>query len=1258
MSLLLADATDLSQWANRRDAQSLLPDLLRRLVLTTGNGLDHVAFRSGDGVHLGGWDGTVRAASPSPFVASGYSGWEAGCDRDVKGKADDDYDARTRDPLGLDPSQTSFVFVTPRRWRDKAKWAADKKRTGVWKEIAAYDGDDLAAWLITAPAVHIWLSIAIGKHPRSAEDLESFCRTWARVTRPPLVDALLLAGRAEESQKVEKWALGQPSALPIQADTEDEALAFVLAALREMKELERDTMLARAVVVHDEPTWIQLTTGKTPLVLAPTFQDRSRIAAATMDGHYVVIPLTRSEPTSRDTVELPRPRCATAAAALEKMGIAKQEAEALAPLARAGLGALRRRLAITPAGLTPVWATSETQRDVVPALLVGRWDERREGDRAVVAELARRDYDEYRTVLERLSRTPDPPVRLLGTTWMISAKDDAWALLHRVVSGRDLDTFEAVAVRCLGEVNPKFDLAPKEQWLAALQGKVPVHSETIRDGIGDTVALLAATSGIFQPSTTRTGQEWADRIGHRILEPATTVQHWASLGPQLRALAEAAPDGFLDIAGRAFRPGSELATGIFSDADGIFSTSPHTELLWALELLAWSADHLARAALCLAGLASVDPGGKTVNRPLRSLHEIFLPWHPATAATVERRVHVLDLVRKDYPKVAWDLLCGLLPSGYGIAMPTPRPKRRDWAPGQQSVLGAEYSAIVQAVTTRVRDDVGTDGPRWKTVLESLSHLQDADFEPTIDRLAAIDPAKIRAADRLEIWSSLRSIISRHREFGDASWALPASRLERLDQLYERLQPVDPLERVAWLFNNGPQPPACIERDWRKRATIVEEMRREAVQTLAAQEFAPLLELAEKVEHPRSIGFALGQLRSDITEAVLARTLGSPNLVWRDVAQGLLFGRASVDGQRWLEELRESPQWEQWSTAQKTDYFLALPFGANTWELLADESPAILESYWQQVGYMGRGQLSADDRDQAAAAFVSHRRFATATHFLSLYSSGCERPPNPQFALELLERIGTSESTERDVNWSSLAHDIGGLLEIAAAPQDAPIERIAKLEWLFLRLLEHQRPPKALHAAMSRDPSLFVEVLTVVYKGRNEPASEVGENDQLLASLGHDLLEEWRLLPGSGDSGAIDPAQLSSWMAQARDLATSADRAAIADIQIGGLLACAPPDKDGHWPHISVRDLIEQIGSEPLERGIVTGIYNNRGLVSRAADEGGEQERELVRKYRGYVIALSDRWPRTARMLKAIAERYNKEARDEDLRAEFEDDRWS
>jgi hypothetical protein len=89
-----------------------------------------------------------------------------------------------------------------------------------------------------------------------------------------------------------------------------------------------------------------------------------------------------------------------------------------------------------------------------------------------------------------------------------------------------------------------------------------------------------------------------------------------------------------------------------------------------------------------------------------------------------------------------------------------------------------------------------------------------------------------------------------------------------------------------------------------------------------------------------------------------------------------------------------------------------------------------------------------------------------------------------------------------------------------------------------------------------------------------------------------------------------------------------------------------------WPHAAVRGIVEDTISDELERGVANGIYNSRGVVSRALDEGGAQERKLVERYNGYAAALKTQWPRTASMLRRIADFYSHDAAREDAEMEL------
>jgi len=113
-NLELVDASDLNDWALRREAQELLPRLIRQLLRSTP-GVTGLSVRAGEGIGVPGWDGHVDGGAGTACVPRGPSRWEIGTSEDPRGQAQDNYRKRTADPHGFIPASAAFVFVTFRR---------------------------------------------------------------------------------------------------------------------------------------------------------------------------------------------------------------------------------------------------------------------------------------------------------------------------------------------------------------------------------------------------------------------------------------------------------------------------------------------------------------------------------------------------------------------------------------------------------------------------------------------------------------------------------------------------------------------------------------------------------------------------------------------------------------------------------------------------------------------------------------------------------------------------------------------------------------------------------------------------------------------------------------------------------------------------------------------------------------------------------------------------------------------------------------
>ena len=119
--------------------------------------------------------------------------------------------------------------------------------------------------------------------------------------------------------------------------------------------------------------------------------------------------------------------------------------------------------------------------------------------------------------------------------------------------------------------------------------------------------------------------QYADIIVRGLLGNADE-RRWWSLASELRTLAEVSPDTFMSAIEESLSRENPPVMVLFKEDEGpLFGHAYHSNLLWALETLAWSPEYLSRAAEILARLALLDPEGRYANRPKNSLRSSLPP---------------------------------------------------------------------------------------------------------------------------------------------------------------------------------------------------------------------------------------------------------------------------------------------------------------------------------------------------------------------------------------------------------------------------------------------------------------------------------------------------------------------------------------------------------------------------------------------------------------------------------------------------------
>jgi hypothetical protein len=1257
---LLATASDLDDWATRRESQAMLPQLVRKLVFATTERGGRVEFAAGEGVQSPGWDGLTDFVVRTAFVPAGLAGWELGTGGDPNAKANDDYRARTKAPLELTPSKSTFVFVTLRRWREKRDWAAAKRAEKVWKDVVALDADDLEAWLENAPAVHAWLSAHIGKRPEGAVDLSSYAANWLEATVPALSADFVLAGREEAATAVRSWLFDGAGSIALQAETRDEGIVFFASVLQQLPPDEREQIEVRAVVVSTERAWEQLTLSRDPLILIPLIAPTS-IASAERNGHRVVLPLTPTETSARKPVAVGPIDRKKAAPVLEKLGLKEQDAATLAALARRSMMAFRRQRGTTPELLRPRWAAAEHARILVLAMLIGAWDDdEKKGDREIVSRISDMPYGTFVAQLRPWSTETDPPVRNIGDKWLIVSKEDSWPLLHRYLTRDDLRRFHDATIDVLTTPDPRLDLPRDEQWMANAFGHSPRYSHTLTESLADTLALLGVR-GDDTRATAESGQAVASAVVRQVLEKGNADHRiWASLSGVLALLAEAAPERFLEGVEGGLRGQEPVLKHLFTDAPGMTSftaSSPHPGLLWALERLAWAPEHLARAAKALARLSILDdPRGTLGNRPDASLRQLFLCWHPQTEASLQKRFAVLNMLRTSVPDPAWTLMLALLPRDHDVSSNHGPARWRDWGHEPPRVTHGEYARGVREVIALILDDVGDRGDRWAALIPHFEQLSREDAVKAIGRLRALPVDSFDASARETIRRALRESVSRHRSHPDATWELTPEDVEVMVEIHNAFAPAEPLGRYGWLFTNTQ--PALLEGrevDWEEHAKLLRDHRVSAVRAIADAGGIPaVVEFAGGVENAFEVGVVLGvtTLADSEIASLLTRHLAAEDASLSLFARGLACEGAHRRGRTWAEELlrNEGPSW---TPEQRAEFLLCFAVQEDaTFALVDAQDDATQRAYWARVGPWG---MPESRMEYTIRNLIRGGRPYFAADYLASYVHSRSKPtPRAALIADTLDAVLQSAPTATDPIPQNFGYDLGKLVEtLAADPADVPLPRIAGIEWALVPLLSnHHLQPRILHGELGRDPAFFVELVTLVYRGKNEEPKEFSKDDQLRARAAHKLLESWHTLPGTRPDGSIDPAALMTWVTDTRAQLAAADRTEIGDLRVGEVLGAGPMGDDGLWPHEAVRAVLEQVESPEIVRGAALEVYNSRGVVSKDLDEGGAQERELVERYRAYARAMEDEWPNTAGLLRDIASFYEHDATRSDTAVEL------
>ena len=1244
----LITASGLKRWAETksRDAQSYFPELIRRLLVETPEASE-ISIRTGDGVSLPGYDGEAIIKKPTKLLPAGLLRFEFGTNKDPNKKATEDYNKRKEKAS----SDEVFVFVTPRRWRNKEEWVSRRQAEGSFKEVKALDADDLELWLQLAPSAHIWISEKLDLHPRDAITLEKWWDEFSKSTDPSLPVKLFVAGRNAAARDFRSMLGGDPRLISIRSEWEDDALGFLAAVLTEQNETNFSN--TSPTIIRSAEVWDRITASPGSGVLIPLFYDPNTNCAISNGRHVVEVLDSNTARRGKDVIELPRLNRSEAVDAFRSEGVEWRQADSLALLARRSMPALVREISCSSRIQRPGWSRSSSANTLSALMLAGRWmEDSNYEDLQVISELADISLKDLESFISEATQGPDPAIRKVGSIFIFTSPKQAFLELGSMISLNLASRWAKIVSRVLLEPDLLEGLNLKQKIEAQMEGKQRTFSPILRSGLADSLALAGAINSLGD------GTKLTEKVVSNILRQVTSDNDedhtWLDIVDVLPLLAEAEPEIFLSALEDDLNTDNPSVAQLFQESRdflGLDSQYKHHNLLRALETLCWSPEHLVSSIRILTNLCQYDLPKNSGDTPLISMSNSLCGWVRNTNADIPTRIQSIIACHLTDSLVGWNLIQKLWSNNYSVVSSLARPRYRYWEPDSKIVPAIEGSNFISEIVNQAIDWIREDNSKLPWLVEALAEVSAEDFDKIITFFEVeLISDKLNKDTRLCAFEKARNIAARYKHLVITEQTISKEQKDRLNTLVASLEPSDDPRKFTYLFSWDPNLPNVDTIDNDEYSLALQDARHKAFDEIFSQS-APwdhLEAIAKRAGNPSQVGYTLALYnRTDTLDAIL-RWLGSDCAPLQEAATTWVNHHLEIKGPALLEHILGRDDF----TGKARELFISsIPTTSRFWHILY-RYPDDYEAFWTRTQFFF---TTEEDMIIAIEKLIDQKRPWSA---INVASRGIPNSPSGKeenllestLLLSILHAAIAQEPNPSEI----LPHTLFGIKKILdyLFNIDAPLDNLTTLVFAYFPLLQHHHEPLALSYALGVNPDLFVDLVRHMRK-KKQNLNNSNSSLDLQPIHAWQILYKWHGFPGRRKDGTLDESMMKTWIKQVRLKLSKFDLIDEGDFFIGQAFRNIPVDPKDIWPPEPIRDLIESLRSNHLDNGILIGCINSRGPTSIL--DGGTEERKLAEQYKKDSLTVQARWPRTFRILRRIANLYTKEAHRENQEAQIYQD---
>lgn len=1227
-------ASNIISWVenNNKLAQQELPQIIRRLCFDAQD-TKASSFPAGDSTFMPSWDGTLVSINGSAWVPAGESVWEIGTDSSVGSKANSDFIKRTEDSSEDFKAENTYIFITPRRWKNKEKWITDNKNKGGWKEVRAYDATDLEEWIDSQPSNAVYIAEILGIGGYGVKSAEAYFNDWANQCKPAITKEALISGRESSFESLDKeftdnFTKDNYSVISVYSDSIEESVISAIVAVTNNNKL-----LLNSLVITDEQGWQYVQNNPEVKIVICASPEISKQPSFKNDLTLISPQSLGNKPIDEKNIILERASYSEFEKALVALGEEESDAKRLSHQAGRSWSIYRRLKAINPAISKPKW--SERNSLALNLLsLTGSWDGNNENDKSFVSSIAQTEYKNIESELLQLASVDDTPVIKIDQVWKIKSPVEVLPFVSNAISSELVERYFDNLLELFSIKHPKLELDVSQRYMANVIGKQFPYSEVLLEGIANSLIKLAVIGDDFIELSSTSFQFRINRLIKEILSSGSR-KNWLTLEPYFRSFAEASPEEFLGSIEKDFRRENPLIQTLFTESSSDVMTGQRyfNNLLWAFEVLAWNPRYITRVCKILIELDKFIVPSNWTNNPFNTLYSFFRPWFPQTNTTVEQRIELLNQIITLDEETGFEILLRQRDLRGDHAIPNAQPVYRDDNAGHIVLEFDRYKAIEYA-NEKLVDLANLNPDRIYKILE-LYLLDSFDlWQKVLKLLDELAKSEIKDDVRIRFQNKLRQFKNRNPRTSLKSEEVD----QQLDHYIELFTPKSIVNDCLWLFTDRAD--SFFKRDsndydYKERQKIGDQKRVEAITAINENHGEEaIFELLAKSESKRLCSAAIIHSKILLPKDIIGLLIRNIDLYDLSILDSIVWSEGSSKAiTNFKLIMDESNISSMLNDEDKVSFLLNLPLPLNkdVWDTARLYN--LEDEYWDRFsGYLAWiGDIQ--DKEYCVGKLIERQRPVALLNAISLNFTVLP-------VEQLLQTLELFINNPEDQYQNFDSHAIKEMIEYLEEQNGLDESRLVYIEYHLFSLFGYDEAIrlKTLYRNIMNDPNFFVQLLQSFYL-KNDDAPK---QDKSTTLHNYKILDECAFLPSINKDLKLNEPDFKAFIKEVRAQSEGLGILDSCDRVLGQILSHSPCEDNDKCIMPMVADILDLFDAENLRRGFYLGTVNQRGAHWR--DKGGKQERVLADEYRQYAKPWIISHPYVAQMFEDIARSYESEAK--------------